>query len=101
MTLIDESNRLENEARRLAEYEALKKMLIILAINFTSKTKLMEIPRGSHSYSFLRLENDKGKYYNLGSRRIAVTDVVELQPFFGMYIGYYQPLDTLVYWMER
>jgi hypothetical protein len=71
-------------------FDETKRLLVDLAINFTSKTKIQAAPIGTRSWIV-------EKYDEHSSQRLK-TIVIPLYPFFGMYVGYNSEVDILVIW---
>lgn len=82
-------------------YEDTQRLLKMLAIYFSAKTKLQEVPVGSREwYIAVPPQTHISEYEPMHSNRpINVQKiVVPLIPFFGMFVGYNIEYDILFYW---
>ncbi len=79
-----------NELANQIVFDQTKKLLVDLAINLSSKTKIQAVPEGTRSWAV--------PMYDEHSEQRLKTITIELYPFFGMYVGYNSEVDILVIW---
>ncbi len=82
-----------NDVRNLANiisFENTKKLLVDLAINFSTKTKIQAVPCGTTVWTV--------EQFDQFSSYPAKTIHILLMPFFGMFVGYNSEVDILVLW---
>jgi hypothetical protein len=88
------------------EFEATKKMLILLALNMTKDTKVSLVPYGTREWRIIfppkgspwKFKDDPTIYGFPGSLR---EEKIELVPFFGLFVAYCEQNDTLYYWSRN